>query len=142
MTDKKYVIYLNEGLERGVAINTAAHLSAQFGHKHPEVGGQSVHTHDRVEVNGLPIFPNIILKVDAAGLVATIEKATSLDTEGKVDLFVYPEAGWRTATDEDYRAAIQQKQLSDIQMLGCLVFGHKNVVNRLSKKAKSAVLWS
>ena len=77
-----------------------------------------------------------------AVLRATIEKATSLEAEGKVDLFVYPKAGWQTVTDDEFRAAIKDQQMADIPMLGCLVFGSKNVINRLSKKAKSAALWS
>ncbi len=131
--NKKYSIVVLDTLDCGVALNTAAHLSAQLGASAQGIGGGIVYDGSGIAHSGIPIWPNVILRADEAALRRFVERARTRVAGGRLVLFDYPEQGNTTATDEHYRRELAQVEEGEIRYYGALAFGDRNPVDRLTK---------
>jgi hypothetical protein len=133
-TREKTVVLLSDTLTPGVAVNTAVHLSLQAGTLHPEFGGLPVRDADGFEHSGIPVWPNIVLSTSQEDLKAAILRARDSSNESCVLLVLdYPEQGFLTDTEEEYRDALSVASRESIKYFGCLIHGQRKLVDRVIK---------
>jgi hypothetical protein len=130
---KKYAIVIKDGLPGWKAINLTSHLCSQLGSMVPELGGREVLDASGMKHAGIPLYPSVILSAGAKDLARIVEKARQM-LGGHDILFIdFPEQGFSTNTDDEYRAAIALLDSTDITIEGCLIFGPCQVVDSVTK---------
>ena len=130
---KKYAVIIKDGLSGGKAINMASHLSGQLGSLVPELGGREVLDASGIKHAGLPIYPNVILTATPEELASAVAKARAMADCNEILFLDYPEQGFSTSTDDEYRAAIALVNTEAIVIEGCLIYGLRQAVNSVTK---------
>lgn len=130
---KKFALILEANMPCGVAINTVGHLSAQLGTLAAELAGEGVTDATGNRHSGIPIFPNVILKAPQEELRLRLALAGSLAEKNGLLVLDYPEQGYTTATDDEYRAEIAKADEADLKFLGILIFGPRKRVNEITR---------
>lgn len=130
----KTAIFLDATLPIGVAGNTGIHLATQYGAMRPDVAGPPVRDAAGEEHSGIPVWPNVVLAVSAKDLGVIIAQARELAAiHSDVLVLDYPEAGFTTSTDDEYRTAMQSAMPNSITYFGCLIHGPRKQVDRATK---------
>ena len=138
---KKTVVLLNEDLPPGVAMNTAVHMAHQAGAVRPEIAGGAVKDSCGREHSGIPMSPNVVLAISEQNLKEVVDQGYTLATEHPDVLVVdYPEQGFLTTTDEEFRDALAVISTESIRYYGCLVHGPRRLIDQLTKQ-QSTTLW-
>lgn len=130
---KRFAIIIKEGLANGKAINMASHLSAELGSLAQELGGKEVVDASGVKHAGLPIYPNVILSASPEDLLTVLAKARLMAESGELLFLDYPQEGFTTSTDDEYRKAIALLPSEAIAVEGCLIYGPRQAVNSVTK---------
>lgn len=127
------VVNSGAGLERWQEMNTIAHLTAAFGAR---VGRKDLFTTDVVYTkDNTPIKLNIkngiVIKnaSSASELLTLSQKAKGL----KLEVDEFTREMLETTNDAKVAAMTKEKNASDIEYLGVLVFGEKKEVEELTK---------
>jgi hypothetical protein len=119
-------------------MNLSSHLSAQLGTLAPDIGGEEVLDLSGARHGGLPVCPNVILAASTIELTVLIARAREMADRSEILLLEYPEEGFTTTTDDEYRAAMAVVHSNDLIIRGCLVYGLRRQVNALTKSLR---LW-
>jgi hypothetical protein len=79
------------------------------------------------------VCPNVILAASAQELAGLVTRTRERAANGEVLLLEYPEEGFTTVTDEEYRAAVARLATEAMMIRGCLVYGPRKHVNALTR---------
>ena len=137
----KTAILLSNAIPAGVAANSGIHLATQFGATRQDIAGNPVSDQSGFCHSGLPVFPNVVLSVSPEKLRKAIHRAKRLANDDELLILDYPEQGFTTSTDEEYRTEIESILEEDIVYYAALIFGRRRFVDKALKGA-SALLWN
>ena len=139
--EMKTAILLSNAISAGVAANSGIHLATQLGAARQDIAGDPVSDQSGFWHSGLPVFPNVVLSVSPEKLRKAIHRAKRLANDDDLLILDYPEQGFTTSTDEEYRREIEAMLEDDIVFYGALIFGPRRLVDKALKGA-SASLWN
>lgn len=131
--DKKIVGIIASNVDAKIALNVIGHLSISIGkYTEKEIMGKEIIT-DKSGINHLGIsrFPFIITKVKQSKLKTAIEKAKSNPNLVVAD---YPKDMLETRTDEELVSSISNKEESELEYLGAVIYGNTKDVNEITGK--------
>lgn len=135
-------VFLNDQISNGQGVNTAVHMAQQAGAERPSVAGQPVRDASGQVHSGIPIWGNVVLSVSSEDLKAVVARAKELAASNPdVMVIDYPEQGFTTATDDEYRAEMAVTPAETLIYYGCLIIGPRKEVDRVSKGIR-ARLWN
>lgn len=123
------VVVLADDLPPGLAANAAAVLALSLGAAVPHLPGADVVDADGTAHPGLiPIgFP--MLKAPREELRTLAARARTTEGVGVID---FPAPGQRTTNYDEFRAAVAQTPVAELDYVGVLVHGDKKPVNKLT----------
>lgn len=131
--DKKIIGIIASNVDAAVALNVIGHLSISIGkYTEKEIMGKEIIT-DKSGINHLGIsrFPFIITKVKQSKLKIAIEKAKNNPNLVVAD---YPKDMLETRTDEELVDSISNKEESELEYLGAVIYGNTEDVNEITGK--------
>lgn len=129
----KFAIVIDETLSAGPAINLASHLSTQLGTTVQDLGGADVLDASGVRHGGLPVCPNVILAASPDQLRLIVARTRESAVENEILALEYPEEGFSTATDDEYRTAVALVPCERLTIRGILLYGLRRHVNAATK---------
>ena len=130
---EKIAIVIDEDLPAGQAVNLATHLGVQLGTKVQRLGGGDVVDASGIRHGGLPVCPNVILAASPDELARLVSVGRKMAGRGEVLLLEYPEEGFTTATDEEFRAAVARLQCAELKIRAILIHGLRRQVNAVTR---------
>ena len=131
--DKKIVGIIASNVEAKIALNVIGHMSISIGkYTDKEIMGQEIIT-DKSGVKHLGIskFPFIITKVKQSKLKTAIEKAKNNPNLVVAD---YPKDMLETRTDEELVSSINNKEETELEYLGAVIYGNTKDVDEITGK--------
>ena len=130
---KKIVGIIASNVEAKIALNVIGHMSISIGkYTDKEIMGQEIIT-DKSGVKHLGIskFPFIITKVKQSKLKTAIEKAKNNPNLVVAD---YPKDMLETRTDEELVSSINNKEETELEYLGAVIYGNTKDVDEITGK--------
>lgn len=131
--DRKIVGIIASNVEAKIALNVIGHMSISIGkYTDKEIMGQEIIT-DKSGVKHLGIskFPFIITKVKQIKLKTAIEKAKNNPNLVVAD---YPKDMLETRTDEELVSSINNKEETELEYLGAVIYGNTKDVDEITGK--------
>ncbi len=131
--DRKIVGIIASNVEAKIALNVIGHMSISIGkYTDKEIMGQEIIT-DKSGVKHLGIskFPFIITKVKQSKLKTAIEKAKNNPNLVVAD---YPKDMLETRTDEELVSSINNKEETELEYLGAVIYGNTKDVDEITGK--------
>lgn len=136
--NRKIVGIIATNVDPATALNVIGHLAISIGkYSDKEIMGQKIIT-DKSNIDHLGIsqFPFIVTKVKPSKLRAAIDKAKENPNLLVAD---YPKDMLDTRTDEELVESVRNKENSDLEYLGAIIYGDTNEVNEITGKFQ---LWN
>lgn len=131
--DKKIVGIIATNVQPAIALNVIGHLAISVGkYSDKEIMGKSILTDQSGEKHlGISQFPFIITKVKSSKLKNAIEKAKENPNLLVAD---YPKDMLETRTDAELVNAISNKENSQLEYLGAIIYDKTEEVNEITGK--------
>ncbi|GJQ61147.1 MAG: DUF2000 domain-containing protein [Calditrichaeota bacterium] len=130
---KKIVAVLASNLEIGIAFNVLGHIALSMGaYAEDDIMGRK-ELCDKSGINhfGISKYPFIITKVKPGRLKRLVNEAREANDLLMID---YPKEMLDTAHDDELADQISQKENSDIEYLGAVIYGDSKTVSSLTGK--------
>jgi len=127
--DTKIGIVVREDLAAWQRLNVTAFLASAVAGGHPEVIGERYR--DGSGTDYLPMFrqPVLIYSATAAELGAVHDRALAR----QLSVGVYIEEMFKTGNDDDNRAAVRAVAVTDLDLVGLVVYGPRNALDKALK---------
>lgn len=136
--DKKIVGIIASKVEPATALNVIGHLAIAIGkYSDDEIRGKAnISDKSGISHMGISRFPFIVTKVKASKLSKVIEVA-----KANLNLIIadYPREMLETRTDEELVEAIANKENSNLEYLGAIIYGDSKDVDEITGKFQ---LWN
>jgi len=132
--EKKSVLILNAKLKVGVALTVAAHLGTSMGfHGEEHMGREWLSDKSGVRHRGLPRYPLMVFKAKVAQLREALNKARETPELLVIDC---PSILLDTAGDDELATALEEMNEQDIDYMGILIHGSRDVVDSITGKLR------
>jgi hypothetical protein len=133
MPDLKVVVVLSGDLDASTALNVVGHLSVCLGAFADGrlMGRATLLDASGVSHRGVAQHPFITLKAKPSHVRKTVELARE-----EPDLFLadYPREMLTTADDDELHDALLEAQETDLEYLGCLLYGPADVIDPMCRR--------
>ena len=127
--DTKIGIVVRDDLAAWQKLNVTAFLASAVAGGHPEVIGERYQ--DGSGTDYLPMFRQPVLVYSATADELTTVHGRALARQ--LDVGVYIDEMFKTGNDGDNRAAVRAVAVSDLDLVGLVVYGPRNALDKVLK---------
>ncbi|MFC9507555.1 DUF2000 family protein [Streptomyces sp. NPDC057002] len=130
--DTKIAVLLREDLEPWQRLNVTSFLVSGLGTQLPEVIGETYEDADGVSC--LPMFRQPVMVFEATKETLTMAHTRTLSRS--LPRAIFTSDLFATGNDRDNRAAVRAVPTADLDLVGLLVYGPRNAVDKVVKGAR------